>query len=76
MKLPTVVELSYQRLPKNAKKSAINFARYQVKKLKLAIAEADEKTDFKIFKDFLYGRLIEAEETLEMLQHFSKRGIK
>lgn len=73
MKLPTLVEVQYLRLPKKAKKSIINYIKHRILELDAAAREIKTRPEFHGFEDFVAGRSIEVVEILEMLQFMSKK---
>lgn len=76
LRLPSLVELEYNRLPKRAKKNAIAYLKYRIRDLKLSLDDAKSRIEFKFAREFLYGRKVEAEEILELLIYLEKKNRK
>ena len=74
LKLPSLMQLEDLRIPKHIKRDALGYANYRVKQLKLAWTETNKDPNFNSYTDFLYGRLIEAEQIRDFIKYLKSRS--
>jgi hypothetical protein len=73
MRLPSLIELEFNRLPNKAKKNAITYLNHRVKSLSKTLAKCETTEAFSLYGDFVFGRKIEAEHMLDVIKYLKKK---